>query len=327
MENNVDKLVSYTSASVLPLKVILSDTLLKAVKHGIIPPLHIQFIPTNKCNLNCAYCSCSERTKNLDMDLDTAKRIIDTCRSLGTKAVTITGGGEPLCYPHFDELVDHFSASGMKIGLVTNGLLLHKVAPDTLRKVTWCRISHGDDREFRSNYAKSLDEVVSDVSGVDWSFSYVVTSEPNMCCIRQLVDFANQHNFTHVRLVSDLLDLEHVIDMSKVRDALDGIDDSIVIYQGRKDYVRGGDCYICYLKPVIGVDHRVYACCGVQYALEVPDRDMPLGFSLGMAENMEEITSGSSQPFDGSRCVRCYYNDYNVLLGAMLKDIKHREFL
>jgi len=325
-KTSVDKRISYTSADTIPIKCMLDRELLASTGKGVIPPVHIQFMPTNICNLNCTYCSCSKRDKDLTMRLEDAVRIIDICAELGTRAVTITGGGEPLCYPYFDELVEHFVSRNIQIGLITNGILLNKFKADTLQKMTWCRISTGDDREFSGQYSESLHEVVLKAGNVDWAFSHVVTAEPNMETIRGIIHFANSHNFTHVRLVNDIFHPEE--DPSgAIKDNLDGIDDSLVVYQGGKEYTAGGDCFVCYLKPVIAPDLQVYPCCGVQYASVVPARDMSEDFTLGHAFDLAEIISKSNVPYDGSKCARCYYSNYNKLLGSLLKDIKHKEFV
>lgn len=329
MKKNIDIKTSFTAADSIPLKVLLDKDLLQEVetRHRLLP-LHIQFLPTNRCNLKCTFCSCSERDAKIEMDYDLARRIIEKCRNTGTKAVTITGGGEPVMYPRFAELVNCFCDNGIKIGLVSNGLLLHMVPADVLEKITWCRISNDDNRKFTVTYKNHLKSVVNDAPGVDWAFSHVVSSTPNYDEIAKIVGFANDNDFTHVRLVANLFHPDE-IDMETIRTCLHDrkVDDSKVIYQGRKVYERGNDCYIGYLKPLIGPDAKVYACCGVQYALETPSKDLPQELCLGDAIDIDEIMARSDIPIDGSICVKCYYNNYNNILRGMLKSIVHREFV
>jgi len=182
-------------------------------------PLHIQFLPTNRCNMNCSFCSCSERDATLEIDFDLARMIIEKCREYGTKAVTITGDGEPLMYPHFADLVDCFHTNLIKIGLVSNGLLLHKVSKETLDRITWCRISNDDQRTFSSVYREQLTGVVTGSPGVDWAFSHVVSSKPNVDEIASIVEFANEHSFTHIRVVADLFQPEEV-DLEQLKETM-----------------------------------------------------------------------------------------------------------
>jgi len=262
------------------------------------------------------------------MDYVEAMRIIDIFKRLGTKAVTITGGGEPLCYPYIKKLIEYFHASRIKIGLVTNGLLLSEIDPETLSCLTWCRISSGDDREFSHSYATQLSGVIQECPQVDWAFSHVVSEKPNIDTIIKIIRFANLHLFTHVRLVSDLCQPENV-DLIHVASQLDYRlqDDSLVIYQCRQQYTRGGDCYICYLKPVVGADAKIYTCCGAQYALVNSSRDMPEQLCLGDARDIPKVIQNSNKPFDGSICVKCYYKNYNDLLAGLLSETRHREFV
>lgn len=317
---------SFTAADSIPVKLIKNHELLKSmVKNKVIPPIHVQFIPTNKCNLKCTFCSCSNEDRRIEMSFDDALRIIEKLHKLGTQSVTITGGGEPLLYPHLKELFKAFHEAGIKIGFVTNGLLLNRLSYEY---VTWCRISNSDERKFNTKYFNNLVEAVEDNPNVDWAFSHVVSSKPNHAEIRRIVDFANLYQFTHVRLVADLLDYENV-NLLEVKRTLreSNVDDDIVIYQSRNVPTIGGDCYICYLKPMIGADCKVYACCGIQYALKKPSKSLPKELCLGSAFDIEDIIKKSRKPFDGNICHRCYYDNYNKILGSILAKTQHMEFV
>ncbi len=320
---------SYSAADSLPIKLLQDYNLIRHVKrHGVITPVHAQFIPTNKCNLKCGFCSCSEEDRNVEMDKQTALEIIDVLESLGTVAVTITGGGEPLLHPDIKTIIEYFTFSGIAVGLVTNGLKLD-VLGDTWGEVTWCRISHDDDRIFYDHYGKNLAAIIKDHPEVDWSFSHVVSPNPNFAVIKRVIEFANENGFKHVRLVADLLQYDKV-DLNKVKEFLEFEDvlDNKVIYQDRNAPVHGGPCRISCLKPVIGADARVYPCCGVQYALEKPSRKLAEIFSLGDALNLGEIVEQySGQGFDGIICRRCYYSGYNEVLGALMTEVAHADFV
>lgn len=326
---NEDKKTSYTAADSIPLKMLLDEDLLSnIINKRTIPPIHIQLIPTNKCNMDCSFCSCSERTKDQELDFMLLKRIVRICKRLGTKAVTITGGGEPLLYLYFNNMIDFLYDLDIKMGLVTNGLVLHKANLETLAKLTWCRISNGDERRFSDKYKENLTTVVKACPNVDWAFSHVVSTTPNLEEITKIVAFANENNFTHVRLVADLFTPENV-DMAGIKKHLkdNNIDDSKVIYQNRKEHTAGGDCYIGYLKPLIGADANIYWCCGVQYALPVPHKDLPAELCSGPALEMANYISESNKPLNGHQCVKCYYMNYNTILKALMSDINHKEFV
>jgi MoaA/NifB/PqqE/SkfB family radical SAM enzyme len=60
-------------------------------------PISAEIDLTNNCNLDCFGCDMKHVRGNDELDLDTLKHIIDQLRQMNCKAITWTGGGEPLC--------------------------------------------------------------------------------------------------------------------------------------------------------------------------------------------------------------------------------------
>lgn len=330
MKNDV---ASFTAADSIPIKLLQNMTVLKNLKEtGLIPPVHIQFIPTNVCNISCSFCSCAKEDRNLEMSYDQLRSAIRVMAPWMTTSVTITGGGEPLMYPLFDVMVDLFRVKHIKIGLVTNGILLHQQSKLTLNKLTWCRISQGDSREpMDDKYVNNIIQVVRQNSMVDWAFSYVVSSNPDVNRISNMIVLAEDLGMTHVRLVADLLEPDNV-PMEALADVLEPLISVVrvpVIFQDRKKPERGSDCRICYLKPVFAPDMKVYACCGVQYAFEEPSKKLPSELCLGSIENFPEIVKKmKNEPFEGAKhCVKCYYGEYNRFLSMMVTALSHPDFV
>jgi len=264
------------------------------------------------------------------MSLESIMELMLDARGMGCKSVTITGGGEPLLHPKINDIVRFIGKLGIKIGLVTNGTQFKKFRPDTYQYITWCRISHGDHREFDDVYTGKLREAVNRGSNIDWAFSHVLSPTPNYKVMCNLIEFANEHNFTHVRLVSDLLDLDKIPKMEEAKTKLRSAglkDDSLVIYQGRKKYNKGAKrCLISLLKIVVGADGKLYPCCGTQYALANPGLDYEKSMCMGDWTELKEIYK-NQRCFDGTPCVKCYYTSYNDVLSAITKEIKHKEFV
>lgn len=320
---------SFTAAETLPIKLLKDEQVINSINNlKIIPPIHVQFIPTNKCNLNCSFCSCANEDRNIEMSIDEAMRIIDICKNLGTRAVTITGGGSPCLHPNINEIIEYFINSGIEVGFVDNGLALDKIKPATLNKMTWCRISHADFRPFTNKYKDILASIMNESFNIDWAFSYVVSKNYNFDTIVNVIDFANQMNLTHVRLVADILDPTK-INMGKIKEEIIdfGVDDSKVVYQNRDIPTSGGDCYICYLKPVISADCKVFACCGAQYYKKDAPKKMPNELCLGSAFDLSKIIENSTSPINGRICEKCYYRSYNDILSSMMSDLKHINFI
>ena len=251
---------SYSAASVFPVKLIKKKELC-VDGDGNIKPVHVQFCPTNKCNLNCPFCSCSERERQHELELNTLANALCDLADLGMKSVTITGGGEPCMYPWLSDIIRYLHDLHVGVGLVSNGLLLDSIQ-DVLPMVTWCRVSVSDFRDID----KLLDKMGLIVPGanIDWAFSYVLTDKFDFSKFIKCLAFANVHKFTHVRLVSDIMNPGKTPPMYGVKEDVkeSGLDDSIVIYQEREESTPGvKGCRISLLKPLIAPDGYLYPCC------------------------------------------------------------------
>ena len=261
-DDMINKTSSYTSANIFPVKLLKSKEI--PDRFGKISPIHIQLNPTNVCNLNCSFCSCSNRDKKIELKYEYLQGIMKDAALLGCRAITITGGGEPLLYSKINELIHFLHSLDIQIGLVTNGTMFEKLGFESIQKIRWIRISHTDIRAFDFKYKGYLTKYMFNTEMVDWAFSYVISDKPNLGNIIQVVNYANTKQFTHVRIVSDLLDLKHMPDMDLIKESLNyaGISDDLVIYQGRKEFVKGRKkCLISLLKPVISADAKLYPCC------------------------------------------------------------------
>jgi organic radical activating enzyme len=262
------------------------------------------------------------------------EKVIATLRefkAMGAAAITITGGGEPTLHPDFSEILYRADSLRLQTGLVTNGALLDTVLVKSLRLLTWLRVSVSDDRNVEE-LLSVLSKVRKGIPAIKgWAFSYVLTAKPDYDKLALVVKYANYHKFTHVRIVSDLLDTENVPDMAVVRQELRsriGIKDSLVIYQGRKDHTVGAKkCWISLLKPMIGTNGNIYPCCGIQYAMDPPSLDFEPRMQMNAPGKDWKEMFNKQIPFDGSHCTKCYYGDYNAALDMVMTPLEHEEFV
>jgi len=316
---------SFTAASTIPAKLITNASLINKIKNHTIYPTHIQLNPTNKCPLNCSFCSCKDREHGVELKLDDAKLILDKFAALGTEAVTITGGGDPLAYTYINELIEHAANIGLCVGLVTNGILFRNLKRETLYDIKWCRISVSDEQKLSM---LKLDNIIT--ARIDWSFSYVLTDHFDIQNLIDIIVYANAHNFTHVRIVDNILGNElSIVETVKHAVSAVNIDDSKVIYQGRKQYEKGSkQCFMSLLKPNIDANGNIFPCCGIQYAIDKPSLTFDSKFVMGNTSSIEKIWHDQLY-FDGSVCKRCFYSAYNSVLEILWNADKliHREFI
>jgi organic radical activating enzyme len=85
------------------------------------------FVVTNRCNFACRHCLRQSATPE-DLSLETAERILDEAKAYGFNQVSITGG-EPLVYPHLQELIKKIVDHGYSFNMVTNGYDFKAWAP------------------------------------------------------------------------------------------------------------------------------------------------------------------------------------------------------
>lgn len=116
----------------------------------ITAPVHIRIKPTNICNHNCYYCAYRKEGMQLGQDMriqdyiakDKMLEICDDIVEMGVKAVTFTGGGDPLMYPYLLEAAQLLHKGGVKLAMLTNGARLYgDVAEFFAHHAVWVRIS------------------------------------------------------------------------------------------------------------------------------------------------------------------------------------------
>lgn len=127
-----------------------ADHLAAVAERRVVAPVHIRIKPTNRCNHHCWYCAYRTDDLQLGADMDEADsippekmtEIVDDVIAMGVRAVTFSGGGEPLLYKSLPETVERLAAGGVRVATLTNGSNLRGAMADAFaRHGTWVRIS------------------------------------------------------------------------------------------------------------------------------------------------------------------------------------------
>ena len=114
-----------------------------------IAPIYIRIKPTNYCNHKCYYCSYADNALGLrdsvnrqdQIPWEKMQEIVADMKIMGVKAVTFSGGGEPLVYPYIVESMQGILDAGIDLSIITNGQLLKNERAEVLSKAKWVRIS------------------------------------------------------------------------------------------------------------------------------------------------------------------------------------------
>jgi len=132
------------------LKIFHHPAKLEALSMGeVTAPIYVRIKPTNECSHNCFYCVYDPEFSDIHPTSDRAaalpqhkmSEVLDDLADMGVKAVTYSGGGEPLSYPHIAEAFRKTLDSGIGLSLITNGQGLCGESAELLRNADWVRVS------------------------------------------------------------------------------------------------------------------------------------------------------------------------------------------
>jgi MoaA/NifB/PqqE/SkfB family radical SAM enzyme len=271
----------------------------------ILPPLHVRVKPTNVCNHNCWYCAYRRNNIQLGKDMvareqiprSKAMELAEDFESMGVKAVTFSGGGDPLCYPYLGELITRLTSAGIRFASLTNGAFLKgEIAELFAAYGSWIRVScDGWDGSSYAGYRgvseNEFDRVIKNIR----QFKAMGDS-----CRLGVVIIVDRKNFTHVydlvRMFHDLgvdsvkvapcfisnhgeeNNAYHAPHFHKVKEqiqqaSVDLVSTRFEIFDSyyeqlctfHKDY---GWCPYVQINPVVGADMNVYACHDKAYNLD-----------------------------------------------------------
>jgi MoaA/NifB/PqqE/SkfB family radical SAM enzyme len=311
----------FTSAATFPIKMFHNPI----IKYAKIIPYHVTLIPTNVCNANCEECFCYKRDKKKQMSYNEICKIIDMLKELGTKAISLSGGGEPDCHPDINKIIIRIKSQGMDVALVSNGEGLDRINTKVLNLLTWIRVSGTTSRPI--NIKKVL-KAYNRAKKVDWGCSYILGDKKDYVYLIQLINFVNNTKMTHLRVVSDMKEpnnnrIPQTREYLRYRE----IDDSKVIWQERTTNEIGRKkCMVPLLHPIIDVDGNVQPCCGIHFATNPPTYDFSKQTAICNWRQYPKFIE-KQYTYDGSKCMICQYAKYNECLDMLKITPKHKRFI
>lgn len=311
----------FTSANTFPSKIFHNQI----IQGGKIIPYHVTLIPTNICNANCLECFCDKRDKHVELPYGEALAIVDMLKDQGTRAISLSGGGEPDCYNKINELLTYIHESGTDIAMTSNGIGLHRLTDETLNRLSWIRVSGTTSRPV--NIKKFLQDYKRG-SKVDWGFSYVVGKDDNGQGLADMINFVNEYKLTHMRVVSNMREPNYnYIPRVKMLIKQKGIDDDRVVWQERENNEQGRhDCKVGLLHPVIDANGYVQPCCGVHFSTEPPTHDFNKQTAYCHWREFPKVIK-EQRSYDGDKCKICQYGEYNRGLDLLLEKPVHKNFV
>ena len=238
-------------------------------------PYSMHITVSQICNLRCCYCSQSVNPGNELMTMETYNKIIAGIKEFPRKLslLDLYGDGEPLCNPHFAEMVSLAKTNDVadKIGVTTNGLLFTKKRIDEI-------IDAGIDI-IRISIQGINAETYKRVSGVDIDFEKFLETlaylykRKNQCKINiKIADIAindipngDERFKAMFGDIADTIFIEHIIPLYRSVDYGDA-DSSIKknAQNGRNGMVQTEMHKVCYrpfIKMLIRANGNVTSAC------------------------------------------------------------------
>lgn len=227
---------------------------------------------------------------------DAMMEIVDDLVGMGVAAVTFSGGGEPLIYPHIAEAVTRLALGGVRIGALTNGSMLKgRVADAFALHGTWLRVSI--DGWDGPSYARSrkvdfgeFDKVIGNLTAFSRRGSAcalgasVIVDEANAPHLFDLCRRLKDAGVGHVKLAPCIVhdsgaanNAYHERLRSTVRAEIDraralenGLFRLVDHYHALDERFDQPEhrCPMAYLLTVIGADLTVYMCQDKAYTLD-----------------------------------------------------------
>lgn len=265
-------------------------------ENQVVAPVHIRIKPVNQCNHNCWYCAYRVSNLQLGEDIDYKDQIpeakmfeiVDDLIVMGVKAVSFSGGGEPLLYKSLPEVVKRLAVGGVRVATLTNGSNLRgKVADAFAEHGTWVRVSTDawDDVSFAesrgicegefSKLLGNLREFAARRSKCVLGVSFIV-NEVNCTHIYNACKILKDAGVSHVKLSGVVVSnsgaennayharIRETVN-SQIEQALSLADDHFAVINHYHDLDERFQksysmCPYLMFLTVIGADSKVYTC-------------------------------------------------------------------
>ena len=96
-------------------------------------PYHVEFHPQDRCNVDCFFCSTASLRGKDEIPMPRFAEMLGELKEMGTRAIRLSGGGEPLFHRKIHDFLRAIQTSGLPIeNLTTNGVLLRSEVAELL---------------------------------------------------------------------------------------------------------------------------------------------------------------------------------------------------
>lgn len=339
-----------------------TEVLEKLKNNEHITPIHIQIIPTNRCNQACS--GCAYRLKGYasnesfvpqdEIRWGKLQEIVLDCKKMGVQAIQLTGGGEPTLHPYFLNLCNLILSQDISLGLVTNGMLWSDNHVKILSKCKWIRFSiDAGSEQVYSKYRHAKPQTFHKVRNHIRQLTSVTQAEDTIVGVGFVINNQNWHEVVKAAKnakddgadnfrISALFQNEGVdyftgfYEESKqlCHEAAKLTDETFQVFNLFGDRLSDLNmsspdysfCGMSKLSTYLGADQKAYTCCMNAY-----NQHGLLGdFTNQSFKQMwfSDIVQSKLIDLNAKQCTRCMYNNKNkTILYAIESDPLHVEFI
>ena len=105
-------------------------------------PITLELDLTLSCNDRCPFCPHGFAHQKRHLSTDHIRRVLEDAARVGIRGLTITGGGEPMMHPAFQEVMRLIRLHSFSAGIITNGGIVNaSLADEMVATFKWIRVS------------------------------------------------------------------------------------------------------------------------------------------------------------------------------------------
>ena len=211
---------------------------------------------TNKCNLNCSFCTRTKKKKR-DMSVEEFKTVIDKIKDY-TDYVYLHVQGEPLLHKDLEEFLKICEDNNLKVNITTNGTLINKYVDifnrsKFLRQINISLHSENNKEDYFDEVFNACSKLSSNIY-----ISYRIWNLNTLKSTKELLNIVNK--------ISEYYDVdkEKLINDKSIKVDINRFVDKDNLFQWpdmNNSVEKDGFCYA--LKTHIGIlsDGTVVPCC------------------------------------------------------------------
>ena len=291
-----------------------SEKLKQIFQREIIPPLHFEILPTEICNLECVWCRGGHRDymkSTQELSQNRLEELMQELKDYGIEGIVRFSGmsGEPLVNKGTLPAIKKGIDLGLKVGLITNGILLDESTHKYLDGMEYVSISLDAGTEKKYNMLKgaktagTFDKVLDNLEALvkfrnsrtkkfrittsymlhpnnvfDLKQAAQIVKNVGADAFQVKIPFCGPSFTPHLREIA-LLDLRYIERKSdkKFRVMQMQSDEELELgFKGITKPIYFPRCYAQLLNGVVSADGNVYPCVHHDY-----NGDVISGYSIG----------------------------------------------